>query len=295
MKRDVFKNEILNDDFNKNGYVIINHLENSIPERLQNIYEKHSIESVNSGFNTTHFSQNRKYKEEVLALAKDIFDKNIAELFNQYEVFFSNLMIKKANSNEVLPVHADWTYTDERKYTTISIWIPAINTTLDNGTLGIIPFSHNLYEEIRGPEIVSSYRKFDKILKEEKGVLLPISNHQAIIYDLRLLHFSLPNQSDDTRIAINITIKPKSAELIHYSGQGVEIFKFNQLDQNFFLKYNAHQIPEGTKPIEIIATVSQIQDQKIIDFYELHTKDQTSNTWKRILNTFKKKISVVLK
>lgn len=287
MESKIFKDNTFNKDFNQNGYIIFDHHQADISDRLTQVFSKYTAENTSSGFNTTHFSNNLSYKKEVLQLAKDIFKESFSELFLQHEVFFANLMIKPPQSNDLLPVHADWAYIDESQNSVISLWIPAVDITDDNGALGVIPSSSHLYEKVRGPEIVSSYRKFDKTLKEEKGVLLPISKKQAVIYDLKLLHYSLPNFTNTPRIAINITLKPKNADLIHYSKQGDVIHKYNDLNEEFFLNYHAHQVPEEKVPCKIIPITPQISDDQIIEFYQLPKKDIPPSLWEKITHIFK--------
>ncbi|MCO5233306.1 MAG: hypothetical protein M9888_06185 [Chitinophagales bacterium] len=41
------------------------------------VYYRYANENVNHGFNTNHFSYNKKYKEEVLKLANNIFYKTL--------------------------------------------------------------------------------------------------------------------------------------------------------------------------------------------------------------------------
>lgn len=291
MRKSVFIREELNKEISQNGYIVFDHRNDEIPLILQELYSKYSEESPNSGFNTTHFSHNRQYKEEVLLVAKMIFELGFEHLFENYEVFFANFMVKTPGDNHLLPVHADWAYIDEDNESIISLWIPAVNISKDNGALGVIPKSHLLYEKVRGPEIVSSFRKFDKDLMEQRGVLKLITNLQAVIYDLRLLHYSLPNFSDKVRIAINITLKPKDVELIHYSQQGDKIYKYDHLDEKFYLNYNAHQIPENLKPCEILPIIQQISDEEVIKFHCLEIGENTPHLsfWEKISSIFKGK------
>ena len=287
MKRKVFKSKTFNNEFYKSGYIVFDHNQTSISERLSQLYTKYSHENVNKGFNTTHFSHNSNYKREVLQLAKDIFKESFSEQLIEYEVFFANLMIKTPNNKDLLPVHADWVYVDEDKYSAISIWIPADDITDQNGPFGIIPNSCQLYEPIRGPEIVSSFRKFDKVLKDEKGVLLPITRKQAVLYDLRLLHYSLPNRTSTPRIAINITLKHRNSEIIHYSKQGNKIHKFNHLNEEFFHNYHAHQIPKDKVPSEVIPITPQISDKEIIEHFQLSVSSKSPSLWEKITHIFK--------
>lgn len=286
--REVFISEKLNSQLFQDGYIIIDQTQDNICKEISHIFSQYHSEHTRKGFSTTHFSSDRKYKEEVLAVSKEIFDCYFSHLFNSYEVIFSNLMVKTPDSEAILPVHADWTYIDEKQGPALSIWIPIQDITEENGAFGVIPGSHHLYVEKRGPEIVSPYRVFDYILKEKKGVLLPIRKSQAIIYDLRLLHFSLPNLSENTRVAINITIVPKGSELVHYTMKEDKIYKYEHLDEEFFLNYHAHQIPEGIMPDEILSVEHNIDSDTISSYYLLNEEAAPEDGWLgKLLTLFK--------
>ncbi|MCO5233318.1 MAG: phytanoyl-CoA dioxygenase family protein [Chitinophagales bacterium] len=288
MKRQVFRDAHLNTQFLKDGHVLYAHNTQDIGKKLQEAGIKYQDECTHLGFNTTHFSFNKAYKKEIAEMGIELFNEYFTHLFIDYKVLFSNLMIKTPGSDALLPVHADWAYVDETQYTAISIWMPAIQTDYENGAFGIIPHSHQLAEKMRGPEIVSSYRKYDNLLKEKRGKLLPIGNKEAIIYDLRLLHYSLPNTTNQTRIAINIVIVPKEAEIFHYSFLNNKICKYKHLDNTFFLNYHAHQIPEQVQADEEVEYLQQICDEEIIHYYHLEEEKVKKSYLEKVMQFIKR-------
>lgn len=274
-------------EIEENGYVIHTHNQFLITQKVNSLYDRYYSEHHQHPFTTSHFSFNKKYKEELFNLSQEIFEQYFAPLFNNYRLLFSNLMIKHPHTEGHLPMHADWSYVDEEKFRAISIWLPTIDTNEKNGILGVIPQSHLLAEEMRGPEIISTYRKFDSLIQKNNGALLPITCHQALIYDLRLQHFSLPNYTDETRVAINIVIVPKEAQIHHFIRKEDKIYCYGNLDSDFYLDYNAHQIPERYQPSEIRPIEHNITDRDILSFYHLQPEKDKMNFWSRFKSLFK--------
>lgn len=274
-------------EIEKNGYIVHTHNQFSITQKVNSLYNKYYSEHHQFPFTTSHFSFNKKYKEDLFELSQEIFEQNFSLLFNNYRLLFSNLMIKHPHTEGHLPMHADWSYVDEDKFRAISIWLPTIDTNEKNGILGVIPQSHLLAEEMRGPEIISTYRKFDSLIQKNNGIVLPITCHQALIYDLRLQHFSFPNYTEETRIAINIVIVPKEASIHHFIRKEDKIYRYDNLDADFYLDYNAHQIPERYQPSQIRPAEHNITDDAIAEFYHIKIKKDSSDFWKKFKNFFR--------
>ena len=288
MKRNSFIDPKTQTLFEQEGHIIINHKEENISKKILGLYHKYSKEHQEKGFNTTHFSHNSTYKKELLELSKKIYQEYFEQYFDNYKVVFTNFMIKNPGSMDILPTHADWSFTENDSPPTISLWIPTIDINSQNGILGIIPKSHLLSENMRGPGIVSSFRKWDETLKRERGRQYSLSHLQTIAYDLRLLHYSLPNLNKDTRVALNITLVPQDSSLVHYTFHNNRIFKFENFDENFYLNYHAHEFPEHIQPSASYPYRLQIPNQKISNFYNLGDSNKNSNgVWNKIKSIFK--------
>ena len=276
----ILTDEKLNQLMDTEGYLVLKLKQPNLSASICQVFEKYKSDChFSSGFHSTHFSNNVQYKKEVFNLALKIFDENFKALFNGYKVLFSNLMVKLPSTSNIVPVHADWVYLDEKRHTAISLWIPVVNTSNRNDVLGVIPKSHLIYDEFRGPNIISPLRKYDEIIMNHYGKSLPISPSEAIVYNLKLQHYSRPNTSNDTRIAINITIIPQDAEVIHYFQSNQVINKYRHLDETFFFNYHNHHIPEGRMPDEIFQKAIQMSESEIIEFYKLdHLHDKKENS-----------------
>lgn len=241
----IFENKVLNETFLKNGYVTGDFIPLHILDQLNDFYQNHQPKNY-EGFHTTHFSTDTEYKKQVNDGIIQIIQPILDTYLEEYIPVFANFMLKTGGGNNPMPLHADWTYVYEPEYISIAMWIPLVDTTPQNSCLGVIPYSQHLSKNIRGPKITQVLPPYDEILIKKAGKLLPMKAGQAVIYDHRLLHYSPANKTDFVRPALNISIVPQKAKLIHYTCPegSTQIHKYMVDDFDFFVRYNNFQIPE---------------------------------------------------
>jgi hypothetical protein len=186
-------------------------------------------------------------------------------------------------------MHADWTYVNEDANTSISVWVPLTDTTIENGCLGVIPFSQHLSHRIRGPRILQWEYPCNELLIEKMGKLLPIKAGQAVIYNHRLLHFSPPNNTGETRLAVNLSLVPEGVQVIHYTvPEGQEkIHKFEVDGFDFFIQYDNFQMPEKGKLVETIDISSvPLLNQRAEDFIKNFGRQNFVGRIRAMFNSF---------
>jgi hypothetical protein len=73
----------------------------------------------------------------------------------------------------------------------------------------------------------------------------------TVFYDARLIHFSPPNQSDHTRLAVNVSFVPKEAPLVHSFRSGESTIDLLAIDPSFFTHHVIGEVPKGEKFDEV--------------------------------------------
>lgn len=237
------------------GYVVIPLFNSSELTGLIDFYESNKPDINQKGFHSTHFFKDRAYKRKVHLFLKEVFMQHLHEHLHGYEIRFCNFMVKESGAESVMPLHTDWTYVDERQYRSLAIWCPLVDTSANNGALGVIPGSHLLPFNLRGPKITTPFHSFNEEIISQSGTLLDMKAGEAIIYDHRLMHYSPANLSGQNRVAINIVLTPKEAPIYHYSiNDHPEIINKYAVDtEDFFLEYDAFGIPQLANKVEEIA------------------------------------------
>lgn len=266
----IFKNEEYQKGISEKGFVQIPLLTGATIKELIRFFEQQSA-NITEPFHASHFSVDKSYKQATHDIISKIVFSAIEPLLNSFIPIFGNFMVKQADPNIFMPLHADWTYVDENKHRSIAIWIPLIDTNEENGCLGVIKDSHRIMNKIRGPGIQQSSYTYDKEWVRVLGELLPTKAGSAIVYDHALLHFSPPNQSAKIRPALNLSLVPQEAEIIHYcipeGASEIEVYKVE--NPQFYIHYNNFQRPEtGGLTARLPADTVSFIDERVNLFKE---------------------------
>lgn len=200
-------------------------------------------------FHTTHFISNIATKERVHNLIKEKLTNFVTHFFPHYDLILGNFMIKNSSEDSAVPLHSDWSYIDESKYSSYSIWIPLCDLNEDNGGFGVVPFSHKIVPEKRGPNIDVTLGRSNEEIIENYGKQLKLKSGEILVYNHKLLHFSGVNRSLNTRVAINVSIVPKSCsgKLHHYYyiKELDNTRKYIFCDTQFYLNCMYGNVPPG--------------------------------------------------
>ncbi|HMU98235.1 MAG TPA: phytanoyl-CoA dioxygenase family protein [Chitinophagales bacterium] len=219
-----------------NGYFTQQILDNDLAEKIKSIYFANFDNKTTTFYSTSFypdFELKQKVNQEILNIIQPVLDKNFAD----YKILGSSFLRKLPNQNNPLPLHQDWTVTDEKKYGSYTIWIPLQDTNQTNGAIRVIDRSHQIDDSMRAPSLPVSFEKerpaFDKYLKT-----LTLKTGEAFIFNQKLMHASWPNQSNEERLALTIGLVPKEANLfmLYFDKNKGEIQQYSMPD-DLFLHY----------------------------------------------------------
>jgi ectoine hydroxylase-related dioxygenase (phytanoyl-CoA dioxygenase family) len=229
---------------------------------FQSNFANHQDVFYSSSFHED-FSLKKKVSDEILAK----LSSKIEAKFSDYKLLGVSFLEKKANQNNPLPIHQDWTVTDEERFGSFTIWIPLDDTTKNNGALRVIDGSHQIENNFRAPSLPVSFDKyranFEKYLKT-----LAIPKGNAFVFNQKLMHASWPNSSNDNRLALTIGLVPKDADLfmLYYDASKKQINKYAMPD-DLFLHY-----PEIIKQ-PTIGKLTESFSYQVKDFNETDLKE----------------------
>jgi hypothetical protein len=244
----------LEQELSVKGFVVLPLLSEAEVEAIRSFYLETKPNTPAGGFHSTHFYRDRSYKQAVHDFLKGIFEPHIALHLPTYSPVFCNFMVKEPGADSRMPLHTDWTYVDESSCRSFALWCALSDTSAGNGALGVIPQSHLLPHNIRGPKIGTPFHNFNEALIENAGQLLEIPAGHAVIYDHRLMHYSPPNLSEKTRIALNVILLPLGVPIKHYCvlDNPEEIVSFDVHNDDFFVAYDAFEKPDFGRDRQII-------------------------------------------
>jgi ectoine hydroxylase-related dioxygenase (phytanoyl-CoA dioxygenase family) len=260
----LFKSEILQKQFEKDGFVKINLLDDSEVKDLLNYYNSLNHDHVGEyGFHISLENKNPEYINGVFQKLFKTFVPKLNEVLSDYKTFTASYVIKEAGLQNIVPPHQDWSFVDEEHFCSATVWVPLVDVNKNNGALGIIRGSHKLFSYQRQ----SPSPQAKTVLSSHAFTLFPyievidMKAGEALIFDNRTIHASPPNISGKTRIGAGIGITQQNAQLLHfYQVPGSEeIINVYEVDEAFFPNYNNsklsalynnHLCPEGLKLIK---------------------------------------------
>ena len=111
-----------------------------------------------------------------------------------------------------VPWHHDKSYwPDANANPVITVWIPLLDSTHENGCLHLIPRTHTkrVMSFHADPYTGTQYTKLDEQhLEKKKKIAPPIEAGGAILFNDRLVHSSTTNNSDHVRWSVDLRYQP---------------------------------------------------------------------------------------
>lgn len=172
---------------------------------------------VDKRFYSSTDAKDFTYREKINNAIRKFYNKikDTLPLIN-YSYYYGTLIIKESGTESEVIMHTDWSITDEELFTPVTIWIPLIDTNMENGCVGMVKGSHKYTNPHRGVRVEEYYKEFFPALKERALTYLPMKAGQPVIYHNGLIHYSPPNLSGETRQALLIALYPSEATPVFY-------------------------------------------------------------------------------
>jgi hypothetical protein len=241
----LFSDQSIQDFFSKNGFVKLKMLDETDVELLKNLYHEEGLnDQYGTGFS---MSMEDEDKVKVARIRDRIFEvalpKAMPHLHNA-KVIAGSFVVKHPNLKGIVPPHQDWTFDDnEGKFCSVTCWITLVDTTLENGYMGVVKGSQNMLNNTRpspSPQIPAPlmnhmFQLFPYMEMHE------MKAGEALIFDHRTFHGSTPNITDTPRIAVGLGFTQMDATICHYTlknnGKKDTLLKY-YVDDAFLLKYD---------------------------------------------------------
>lgn len=124
-----------------------------------------------------------------------------------------------------VPWHQDKSYwPDANANPVITVWLPLVDATLENGCLHLMPRTHRqkLLSWHRENYTGTAYTELDiEHLGVEKEVIpLPVKRGDAILFNDRCIHMSTPNRTNRVRWSLDLRYQPTDQDPMPQHGVG---------------------------------------------------------------------------
>lgn len=233
---------MIEEELRDNGYAVLSLLSKEDVGNLDLLFKQFHPNS-NQGFFATMFHKDLKVKLSVSRGIAKILEAKSAELMPRHTCLFANFLVKAPNSDHQVGIHQDWSYLDESKFTSYNIWGSIGETTVNNGGLWVLPKSHKFKNPYRGTPFEDGLYNLNEEKIKRNAVFIPTAPGEVIIYNSRLIHYSLPNQSNSPRIAFAGIMIPKNSKPLHYFKKGDKLLQY-AVNELFFCNLIPDQEPK---------------------------------------------------
>ncbi len=269
--RPVLRDAALNEKFQKDGYVRVPFISPEEVEELKRIFFETLPQSggqLGSGeegvaenhlvtYDFTFIDKNPEYKRMVFDIITKYFKPHMEKLLADYKPIIANYIRKQPATGEV-PLHQNWAFADERKCCTVSIWCPLVESTVENGTLQVVPGSHKRFGEVRGPMVPWELENIKHEIIDKYLVPLETKAGDCVILDDSIVHYSAINKTEGIRLAIQLICIPSEMVSWHYYMNPEDkepTIRILEADVDFYMQFNPWKKPEG---LPVVKTLSKV-------------------------------------
>lgn len=225
-------------NFRRDGYLVSSLFEADDVREMMALYESASS-GCGTGFYTSLWSKDVEYRRRVHEGASKILGRKRFPFLEEYRMCLANFAVKQPGSGEgKVPLHQDWSMTDESQYAPVTLWCPLTDVNEVNGCLMIVPGSHRSYRRVRPNfDLQAGYSPLDPIaaeLETNHVRKLPMRAGECFIYDPCVIHGSEMNRSPECRIALVAAFIPQQAPLLHYFQTSKERTEVYEVHDDFY-------------------------------------------------------------
>ena len=255
-----FRDENLQDEFHRNGYVILDLLSPDAVARLRGEHER-LMQSRGKEQGRPHLSESSRSHDlewnlEVSRTIREALAEPIGRTFRNHELFGGTFLLKVPKISTRLALHQDWSVVDEDRYQSLFVWCPLVDTGPENGGLFVLPGSHRYFHNYRSGSMQSLRIQPEGAIKAHT-VDLPLPAGRAVAYSDRLFHGSHGNSTGAARITVTARVNQAEAELLYYHKVAADRVDIIRASDVFYLKngegLDRGELPEGSEVIRTMA------------------------------------------
>ncbi len=216
----LFADSALQQEIAERGFAVRDCLTAREVSKLLQGYEE-LVSELPSGLPDSFFPSGRIENSQLRNKAREVVDLHVPPALG---CFFADgahtmdggtILIKPTGHSTALSPHQDSSHVDESEHFSVYAWIPLTDTTVENGTLHVLPRSHLLGNRHRSLSVPWTFSGMEQEILPHM-MPLPMRAGQVCFFEGALIHSSPPNLSGYVRVAVNYVIRPSSSTFLHH-------------------------------------------------------------------------------
>jgi ectoine hydroxylase-related dioxygenase (phytanoyl-CoA dioxygenase family) len=243
MPMKLFRDQEKQRAFEQDGFVAIDLIGPAEVAELLTFYASlPKAPASQNGFQVSLDDQSPEFVQRVTKALIATAGSAVNKHFEEHQIFTASFVTKAGNPQGFVPPHQDWTFVDESKFWSATVWCPLIDVNADNGALTVLKGSHLFYDHARpspSPQYAPPFAdQLFSIFPYMKT--LELRAGQAVVFNNKTLHASPPNTRPETRVAFGLGVTHRDAQLRHYyllPGR-VNQMEAYEVSSEFFHSYN---------------------------------------------------------
>ena len=253
-----FKQENLNRQFVNSGFVVVDLPDLDVVIELYQAslgLDKEGADgNQDTGFQNTSFLDNQEKRSKVQSVLLSFSSQLFSTFLNpELQIEAGSFFTKKAKSPSEVGLHHDGCHIDESTRCGMHIWIPLSNSTKDNGTMQVIPYSHRLglfKRVVADTSVINHYEQFLRSLLKP----IELKKGQVLFFDHALIHLSGSNLTDEDRLAASFTVSRRPYQYIYYyPAEKKDWLNLFHVNREFWVdSRTTEEKIQGLKPVKLV-------------------------------------------
>ncbi|MEY2422426.1 MAG: hypothetical protein QOI95_2493 [Acidimicrobiaceae bacterium] len=210
-----FRDQAHDATFAERGFVTMPLLDEQQLARLIAAWEanRHSEEA---GYRVTLAEGERAVRQSASDAVVAVIDEPVRAVLADHRVALATFVVKGATGDSRVQPHTDPTLVDEPRVRSVAVWITTVDTSLENGALWVLDGSHRMTPAFRPATGFPQRELSDELVAThpQRQIPLPLPAGHAVFFDHALVHWSGPNESGRTRVAVAAVAAPARERLL---------------------------------------------------------------------------------
>lgn len=172
-----------------------------------------AMASAGSGFFTSVLQKPDERRRAHTAIC-NFLEPLLKQHLGGFRIVLASIVGRSPGSGQAdLPLHQDWSFVDETRASSMSVWVPLQPVNRQNGCMQVVPGSHRHDQPLRHIGSGFRYASIEADLRRSYLQDIPLDAGEALFFDHRLIHGSHTNETNQPRLAIGAVLLPKEVPL----------------------------------------------------------------------------------